>query len=141
VQGTLPTDWLVRYGMRFDEFRLLRAPSQRQALAEMIGADGLRVLHTLYTPEDPAHMRLVPAVDVLRRSWIQQYWTDNGPVWWRTEADLPPNARLIVSPTTLAPALERDVDLTATIHRDWQHVIWHPGSSSWTPGIWTLTLS
>ena len=63
-------------------------------------------LHTLYTTEAPAHMRLVPAVDVLRRSWIQQYWTDNGTVRWRTEADLPPNARLIVSPTTLAPALE-----------------------------------
>lgn len=98
VRATLPADWLVRYGIRFDDFRLPREPTKRQALAETIGVDGLALLHTLLAPETPAHLRVEPAVDVLRRIWLQQYWTDNGTVRWRQEADLPPTALLIVSP-------------------------------------------
>ena len=97
-RATLPADWLVRYGTRFDDFRLPKEPRTRQALAETIGVDGITLLHTLFAPETPAHLRVVPAVDVLRRIWLQQYWTDNGTVRWRQEADLPPTALLIVSP-------------------------------------------
>jgi transposase len=67
-------------------------------LAETIGADGIALLHTLCAPETPAHLRVGPAVAVLRRIWLQPYWTDTGPGRGRQEAELPPTARLIVSP-------------------------------------------
>jgi transposase len=98
VRATVPADWLIRYATRFDDFRLPSDPRKRHALAETIGADGLTLLPTLFAPDTPSQLRVVPAVDVLRRIWLQQYWTDHGTVRWRQEADLPPTAQLIVSP-------------------------------------------
>ena len=42
----------------------------------------------------------VPAIDVLRRVWVQQYHVpdETGRVRWRAAGDLPPGALLIVSP-------------------------------------------
>src|SRR5262249_30154369 len=42
----------------------------------------------------------LPAVDVLRRVWIQQYYAPDadGVVRWRIPDDLPPGAQLIVTP-------------------------------------------
>ena len=44
-------------------------------------------------------LRQVPAVDILRRVWLQQYYTsaETGRVRWRMAGDLPPDALLIIS--------------------------------------------
>jgi transposase len=121
VQATLPADCLARYGTRFDDFRLPRDAAKRQALAETIGADGMAVLNVLFAPETPAHVRLVPAVDVLCRLWLQQYWTDQSTVRWRQEADLLPTAQLIVSPydPDARFGIQRDILWTGyKVHRD-----------------------
>ncbi len=39
----------------------------------------------------------MPAVETLRRVWLQQFAVDAGRVWWRTESDGVPPARLFIS--------------------------------------------
>ena len=48
-------------------------------------------------PDAPAWLGQVPAVETLRRVWVQQFAVDAGRVRWRTEADGVPPARLFIS--------------------------------------------
>jgi len=54
-------------------FRLPRSKQKREALAETIGRDGWHLMSCVYDEEAPEYLRQVPAVDTLRRVWIQQY--------------------------------------------------------------------
>ncbi len=92
--------WADRYGPRFDEHRLPKGQAEREALAELIGSDGLRLLQVAYAADAPTWLRELPAVEVLRRVWLQQYHApdEGGIVRWRSPADLPPAARMINSP-------------------------------------------
>jgi transposase len=99
LQAQLSPEWMDRYRVRFNDYRLPRALAPRQALAEAIGADGLRLLQAIYDPAAPAWLREVPAVEILRQVWVQQYHaTADGPVQWRDAANLPPANRLVQSP-------------------------------------------
>jgi transposase len=71
---------------------------ERYALAETIGVDGFRLLKTIYDPAAPAWLREVPAVEVLRRVWLQQFYAPAETIQWRAAEDLPPGALLISSP-------------------------------------------
>jgi transposase len=110
VAAQLPAGFVTRYSTRFDEFHLPKVLSQRHALAEEIGADGLALLTLLYEAPTPASVRTLPAVAVLRRVWLQQYVVREDRLCWRSAEELPPNARLIVSPY--------DVDARMSIKRD-----------------------
>jgi len=66
------TQWAARYGPRFDEFRLPKGTAVRETLATTIGADGYRLLEAVYAPDAPEWLRSVPAVELLRRIWVQQ---------------------------------------------------------------------
>jgi transposase len=91
--------WIERYQHRFADFRLPRGQQARAALAEQIGADGQLLLRAVGLPEAPAWLRTVPAVECLRRVWVQQYYAAAaGTVRWRTAQDQPPAGQLIHSP-------------------------------------------
>jgi len=99
LQAQLSPEWMDRYGARFNDYRLPRAEASRQALAEAIGADGLRLLQAVYNPTAATWLREVPAIQTLRQVWVQQYHaTTDGSVGWRDAANLPPANRLIQSP-------------------------------------------
>jgi transposase len=100
LRGRVPTEWYERYGSRVDNYRLPKTDAEREALAEVIGADGVALLEAVWAPTAPPWLRQVPAVDILRRVWLQQYYApdEGGGVRWRQAADLPPGALLIVSP-------------------------------------------
>jgi transposase len=99
LRAQLSPEWMDRYRVRFNDYRLPRAHAPRQALAEAIGADGLRLLQAVYDPAAPTWLREVPAVEILRQVWVQQYHaTADGPVRWRDAANLPPVNRLVQSP-------------------------------------------
>jgi transposase len=91
-------EWKERYEHRIQEYRLPESRAERQALAETIGADGFSLLAALADPATPAWMREVPALEILRRVWIQQFYAPAGPVQWRSTDDLPPATLLIQSP-------------------------------------------
>jgi transposase len=148
VRATLPSDWLIRYGIRFDDFRLPSELSKRQALAEQIGQDGLALLEALYRVEAPAELRQLPAVEVLRRIWVQQYWIDEGTLRWREDRNLPPNALLIVSPYDVDArfGVKRDIrwtgyklHLTETCDDDTPNLITHVATTPATTADVNLT--
>jgi len=65
--------WLYRYGHRIEEGRFPRGQAERQAVAEMIGRDGFALLADVFDPASPAFLREIPAVEILRQIWIQNY--------------------------------------------------------------------
>lgn len=101
LPGWVPQSWFERYARRFEEYRLPSGREARCQLAEQVGADGFQLLQVIYDAESPRWLREVPAVQVLRRVWLQQFSrSDPGDpgVTWRAAEDLPPAALLISSP-------------------------------------------
>jgi transposase len=60
-------EWVERDVHRIEESRLPRSQADRQALAEMIGEDGRKVLTAVFDPLAPTWLREIPAVQVLRQ--------------------------------------------------------------------------
>jgi transposase len=82
VQQITP-DWFERYSHRVENYRLPKAESQRTALAQQIGADGMYVLHVVAQPEAPAGLKDVAGVQLLRQVWQQYYDLSGGKAKWR----------------------------------------------------------
>ena len=93
-----PEDWYERYGQRASDYRLPQRQTARAALAVIVGADGLVLLDAVYAADAPAWLRQVPAVETLRRIWVQQYYRDGQGLRWRGKAELPPAALAIDNP-------------------------------------------
>jgi transposase len=90
-------DWVERYGRRTDESRFPSAAEERQVYADQLGEDGHALLAALSDFGTPSWLGEIPAVETLRRVWVQQFVVDAGRVRWRTEADGVPPARLFIS--------------------------------------------
>ncbi|ROP33591.1 IS1182 family transposase [Couchioplanes caeruleus] len=84
LAAVMPAHWAGRYGR---SVRHERQPGGAQAIiayVEQVGADGAWLLQAVYAGSAPAQAAREPAVDVLRRVWIQQYWYDEtGTLRWR----------------------------------------------------------
>jgi hypothetical protein len=74
--------------------------AERYALAEQIGADGRTLLLAVHRAAAPPARSTLPAVETLRRIWLQQFYAteETQPLRWRTAEDLPPGPLLISSP-------------------------------------------
>ena len=59
-------------------------------MAELIGRDGSNLLTDLAAAEAPAWLREIPAVQILRRIWVQNYVWVEGHLHWRSNDNLPP---------------------------------------------------
>jgi transposase len=96
--------WQRAYGQRVDSMRLPASQAARAGLAVRYGTDGYRLLEAVWAPSAPAWLRELPAVQVLRQVWVQQYYRvigEHGEKVERREASvhgLPPGERRIVSP-------------------------------------------
>jgi transposase len=98
LRTQVPAEWFDRYGRRFEEYRLPAGKPERYALAETIGADGFQLLRWIYARTTPAWVHQIPAVEVLRQVWLQQFYASQDTVRWRAAEDLPPSSILICSP-------------------------------------------
>jgi transposase len=99
--GIADTGRQERYGQHADSYRLPKGESERGAFAVQVGADGFALLQAVHHPDAPDRLRRLPAVQVLRRAWIQQYHRDSEHgegVCWREGKDLPPGRLRVVSP-------------------------------------------
>lgn len=91
--------WVHRYGRRVDDFHLPTNKEARLAYAEVIGADGDLLLSAIYDEQSPFWLREVPAVETLRRVWVQQFYIAGGKVHWRgVKEGIPQGALFISSP-------------------------------------------
>ena len=93
-----PQDWYDRYEMRMEDFRLPKEATKRQAWAEHIGRDGWDLLSWVREAEAPGWLRDIPAVEILRQVWLQQFWGDDGQIRWCSDDNIPPASLLISSP-------------------------------------------
>jgi transposase len=130
----LQPEWGTRYGPRADDFRLPSTKAKRVAYAQQIGQDGLWLLDRIELDKQATYFWQLPAVDILRRVWIQQFRVVNGHLIWRVENqdELPASAQLISSPYDLEARFSRKrattwvgykVHLTETCEDDQPHLI------------------
>ena len=107
LAAVIDASWQEIYGQRIDQIRLPASDTRRQELAVQYGKDGYRLLAAAHAPGAPDWARELPAVQALRRIWIQQYYRaagqDREKVIWRDpgEHGLPPGRHLIASPYDL----------------------------------------
>ena len=112
--------WQQVYGARIDNMHLPSSQAKRAELMIQFGRDGYHLLDQIYAPSAPEWLRRIPAVDVLRRVWIQQFYrhvdtATGGQEVRRREAapdgdGLPPGHLQIISPY--------DLDARYSIKRD-----------------------
>jgi transposase len=135
LRQQITADWFERYGQRCEESRLPQGVATRYAYAEQIGADGLQLLNAIYHATAPRWVREMPIIEILRQTWVYQYYTDEqGRLRWRTAQNLPPAGMRMDSP------YDRDahfgnkrsvtwtgdkVHMTETCDEDTLHVITH----------------
>jgi transposase len=132
-------EWVERYGHRIEESRLPRGQEERQATAELIGRDGSTLLTDLYAAEAPAFLREIPAVQILRRIWLQNYVWVEGYLRWRSNEELPPGKQFINSPYDQEARYGKKretrwtgykVHLSETCEDDAPHLITHVATSA-----------
>ncbi len=68
--------WRDRYGQAFEEWRLPKGDAPHKALGEVIGADGHHLLAAAYGPSVLPWRHDLPAVQVLRRAWVSQFYIE-----------------------------------------------------------------
>jgi transposase len=134
LRAQVPVEWYERYGTRAEEYRFPKEATKRQALTEQIGADGSRLLTAIRSADAPGWLWEVPAVEILRRVWVQQFWMDEGVLRWRSDQDIPPASVLISSPYDPQAHLSikrstvwtgYKVHLTETCDEDLPHLLLH----------------
>jgi hypothetical protein len=57
------------------------------------------LLAALDDPGAPPWLREVPAIAILRRVWMHNYWLDGTQLRWRETGNIPPAAPFISSPS------------------------------------------
>ncbi|AWN51494.1 IS1182 family transposase [Methylobacterium sp. 17Sr1-1] len=131
--------WAERYEPRGLAERQPRAAPERRALAIGVGADGHDLLSAVHSADAPVWLRQVPAVETLRRIWIQQFCHEGGAVGWREAGNVPPAALFISSPYDLDAHFARKgtaswvgykVHLTESCDADRPRVITHVQTSA-----------
>lgn len=132
-------EWVERYGPRVDDYRLPTGQAARQAYAETIGGDGAALLTAVFAPTAPAWLREVPAVETLRRVWVQQYQVLDGAVRWRADDNIPSALLMINSPYDPEARYGKKrgmawvgykVHVTETCDDDTPHLITHVATTS-----------
>jgi len=98
VGANIPIEWVDRYGKRVDDMRLPEKAKDREAYAQMIGADGATLLDAIWAEAAHGWIRSLPAVETLRRIWIQQFMTVDGVAHLRPSESQPSSSARIQSP-------------------------------------------
>ena len=83
---------------RPSEYRLPKGEAKRIAWAEQIGADGMTLLTALYADAPRRIYATLPAVEILRQVWVQNFMVQDGRLVWRDNDNVPPSGRYIGSP-------------------------------------------
>lgn len=126
--------WVERYGHRIEESRLPKLEGDRLTLAELMGEDGWKVLCAVFDQQAPAFLREIPAIQVLRQIWVQNYCMEDGHLRWRAADNIPPATLFISSPYDPEAHLGKKrstlwtgykVHLTETCEQTLPHLITH----------------
>jgi transposase len=111
LKGIMKSEWVKRYGRRFDGYNLPTGKAKREALAVTIGEDGYFLLQNAYAADAPNSLSGSRMLEIMRRIWVQQYYRDEDDTHWRTKKNYgqPPASVMISSP--------RDLDIHYCVKR------------------------
>src|SRR6266480_1020938 len=98
LMGQVQEDWVDRYEHRVEDYRLPSGKQAREAYAVVIGKDGVSLLSAIYAAEAPGWLHEVPAVQTLRRVWVQNFYWEEGELRWRDASNVPAAGECIDSP-------------------------------------------
>lgn len=131
---------MLLYGPRSINVRIPHSESGRQEFAEILGRDIYALLDAIYHWSDLLADETIPAIEILRQVAIQQFYTDDQGIHWRTEAEgIPPSVIFINSPYDLDAHFGRKrqlrwtgykVYLTETCDEDLPRIITNVETSS-----------
>jgi transposase len=97
-----------------ENYRLPKTEAARLEHAAVIGADGRRLLAAIDAAKEQPWLVQLPAVQVLRKVWVDQYVEEDGQLRWRSKAEMPAPASQVSSP----------YDPAARSARSWRAVDW-----------------
>jgi transposase len=103
LRAHMKPEWVQRYARRFDGYHLPTSKAKREELAVAIGEDGFYLLQAIYSETGPQELKVSLKVETLRRIWVQQFYSVDGKVYWRTKDKWgqPPAGKMIGSPDDL----------------------------------------
>jgi len=118
LASMIDESWTGVYGARIDNLHLPSSRTRRDELMIQYGIDGYHLLDAVHDPGAPDWLVQIPAVQALRRIWIQQFYRDTdgaGQEVRRREPapdgdGVPPGRDRIISPY--------DLDARYSIKRD-----------------------
>jgi transposase len=135
LSAQAPPTWSARYARRAEEGRMPMGKAARAELARTIGTDGYALFAALDVSEAPSWLRGLPAIETLRRVWLQNYYVEDDQLQWRTdELGIPPAVQFLSSPYDVDAHLGRKgttcwvgykVALTETCETDSPNLITH----------------
>jgi transposase len=109
------SEWISRYERRFETYRLPKSAQERAQLAVQIGTDGFTLLEMIQAQKEsaPQQVQALPMVEILRRIWLQQFYMEEGQIYWRAtdkkKWGQPPANLMIASP--------KDLDISYCVKR------------------------
>ncbi|GEB62155.1 hypothetical protein GCM10017674_80460 [Streptomyces gardneri] len=102
AQAVPVREWAERYGPRTHSWHPPASTSKREEIALDYGRDGFALLEAVHAPDAPAWLRELPAMQVLRAMWVQNYHRTvseaGAEVKRRESKDLPPGRLRLASP-------------------------------------------
>jgi len=99
LAAVVSEDWFERYSVRVEDYRFPSSEAGQHDLGLLMGRDGHFLLAHLVTESGLTWLRQIPAVEVLRQVWVQQFYLDTaGEVHLRVAENSPPSSKLIHSP-------------------------------------------
>ena len=134
LRAHVPQEWYDRYEKRMEEFRMPKEATKRNALIQQLGLDGFDLLNWVRGADAPSWLIEIPALEILRQVWIQQFLVEEGQLRWRQNDNIPPASLIISSPydTQAHMSIKRNtvwtgykVHLTKTCDDDLPHLILH----------------
>lgn len=106
LRNFAPAQWYQRYGHRIEESRFPKDKAKRQVQIEAMGADGYSLLSAIYTQAGVSWLQQLPAIQILRQVWVQQFELIDDKLHFRSDQNIPPAAKMLSSPY--------DVEVTTT---------------------------
>jgi len=98
LMGQMQAEWVDRYEHRVEDYRLPTGKQAREDYAVVIGKDGASLLSALYAAQAPGWLAEIPAVETLRRVWVQHFYWEQGELRWRDASNVPAAGQCIDSP-------------------------------------------
>jgi transposase len=98
LQAVTPPAWYDRDDGQVENYHLPTTDAARKALATVIGTDGRTRLDAIEAATEHRWLREIPAVQILRQVWAEQYIDVDDTLVWRDVQEMPSPAELIASP-------------------------------------------